>query len=500
MKIEKENSTYQFSNVNGKILYGPYQIDSKHFFYYDGNVLNETLDQIENPQVRRIHKFYLKTYTDPLFYTPTESGSYNFSNYSQFENQKILAKECGLEYDVIPSKYFDSLQKNQEETNQFLSHPSRQNALELIDQNRAANRAYAAQISNFIDLLDKDLTQNDCFSKKESNTTYRFSTYGPVTEEISVSNLIDHARKANNNAIAMRKDINAREQILDGQDDFEIKVDKPPKLSDRSVLKPQKTPEEAKKMINDRREEEHIDLELNSKSLEIRDLEDPPESYSLRTYCPHSDDNESVSIYGVRKNIYPNIFAGQNILDEAEFENHPASSEDFFTVCRCPYVEITRLNWYNTDSLYEKVSSQSIAGKLNGELKENVENFESKFIEDRSQTSLESLADSYAYTYTKLLKEDVYNDQIPIMWRRSHQQKSKLNNFAETYDDFYNPYHMTVWEGYFEDFYYPDQENDEKLSEETYYYFLIMESEYALTFMTYSDSVWRIDEKPQRFV
>ena len=85
------------------------------------------------------------------------------------------------------------------------------------------------------------------------------------------------------------------------------------------------------------------------------------------------------------------------------------------------------------------------------------------------------------------------------MWKRSHQQKSKLNSLAETYDDFYNEYHMDVWKGYFDEFYFPEKEDDEKLTEERYYYFLIMESEYALNFMTYSDSVWRIDQQPQRF-
>jgi hypothetical protein len=179
---------------------------------------------------------------------------------------------------------------------------------------------------------------------------------------------------------------------------------------------------------------------------------------------------------------------GQTIF----FKDSPDYLKDFFTLSRCPYVEITRLNWYTIDGLYRDVNQEPLGQDYNGPQNKRLEKSEKIFLDNPGEQSLSQMSDTYSSTLKTNLKSNRFDDKLPVLWKRSLQERSKLHKFESTYDDFYNEEHMEVWDKYF-----PTPGPDDRAG--VYNNFILLESVYALTFMTWSDSVWRLDEKPEKF-
>lgn len=273
----EEESDYRFSNNDGNIVYGPYHVEGEKYYYYDGSVLDSEFSSTTKPEVKGLHNFYLKTYTDPLFYSPAESDSaYNFSSVNAAETGKLLTQECGLEYDVVPEKYHSNLSKNVEVTEQFLEHASLENANNLIEQNKQTTSSYSDMVGNYVDLLSKDLSDNSCFGEDAEYSGLNVET--PTPEQIKINDevLINVFRMANENSEQLNRDIESRSQLLDGAP---LNLTSPNVTLDESTSPAQVdyTPEEAVEEMNIRRAYEKHTLGTTTQYDEDYGLEDGDE-------------------------------------------------------------------------------------------------------------------------------------------------------------------------------------------------------------------------------
>ena len=537
---ELENAShYRFAEYENSLLFGPYILEDERYYYHRDKVLNSNLRPVSKTEVEGLHAFYIKTYLDPLFYSPTKSQEFNLTKFERFEQDKILSKYCGLEYDLIPGDYFEDLEENHEATQRFLINASRKNAENVISQNTEATSSYSKYINQFINLINRDVSNNRCFDNKSENYGLAKATRTPTQYRIDSKTLLSYSDTANNNAEQLLKDIQKREKILNSKTDFTIKTGNNlgKQLSfnsDNSLenysysYKEVLGPQEAKDEMNNRRigevtglessedenetedependsEEDHThgqdththegkdeeDEDENSELKgeqweEVRLVEDIPTQYDVKPSCM---EREMVPVYGWDKNIYPNLILGQDIL----FKNKPEYLRDFFTLSRCPYVELTKIKWHTTDGLYRDIKENPVNKDYNGPKSKKIEKAEEIFLGNPGEESLSQLSDSYELGLKTSLKSNSFDNNLPVLWGRSLQERSKLHKFETTYDDFYNEEHMDVWDKYF-----PTPGPDDR--PDVYNNFLLLESVYALTFMTWSDSVWRLEQKPEKF-
>lgn len=504
----EDSDNYRFAEHEGKMVFGPYLIEDRRYYYSEGKVLNNNLSSVNRPEVIGLHNFYLKTYLDPIFYSPGEN--FNLSGFDRFEEDKVLVGPCGLEYDVVPQDYFDDLEVNKEETEAFFRHASMQNAEDLVKQNRETIDGYAGMVGGFVDLINKDVEKNDCFvDVRGEGDGIALSTYTPVNYGITDEVLVNYSRMANENARVALSQVESRERILQGEKSYSIEK------TNRSVnsevvgnhsLKYNST--EALEEFNSRRLDEYTDLfnqssvseNVSEEKLELNDFADEkkvrekarladkaPKKFDIRSYCLGGD---FTPVYGWDKDVYPNIISGESLVQDSE---ESSNLKDFFTVCRCPYVEITRLKWHVMSDQYQGVSENRLSRNYTGLNKKAVSEAEASFLRDPGELTFSNLSESYESSLRENLRRGHFDSSMPLMWRRNIQQESRIHRFEEAYDDFWNEKHMSVWDQYY------DINGDESFGRDIYSYFFVTESSYSMNFMTYSESVWRLEEKPDKF-
>jgi len=223
VEISNDNQ-YRFADYEGSLIFGPYYVQENSYYYHRDRVLNKNLETVSKPEVEGLHNFYLKTYLDPLFYAPKDSGASNLSKFDRFEQDKILAKHCGLEYDLIPGDYFEDLEENHEATERFLTNASSKNAENLIAKNTEATASYSKYINRFINLIDRDVSNNRCFDNNSENYGLAKATRTPTPYRIDSQTLLSYSDAANDNAEQLLEDIQKREKILNSETDFAIET------------------------------------------------------------------------------------------------------------------------------------------------------------------------------------------------------------------------------------------------------------------------------------
>lgn len=677
--------TYRFSEINNSMIYGPYQINETGYFIREGKAYDGSLKRApaKDEDVKALHDFYLKTYLDPIFYANKEGERQKLEEFEKFESTKLLADKCGLEYNLIPQDYFSALDKNQELTDDFFKKPSKSMAEELNRQNVKTASEYAGMAGNFADLLQKNLSQNECFNETSDDVSgMALATNTPVQYRIDNDVFSDYISMANQNAKKIQNQTDERKEVLNGRSDVNLEPDVDQKsfeiqyndeniysseqaleemnqrriAEDEEIKKEEETeednqsqeyaeeePQEGESTETSNQEDVGSGIEaayetlenvtpdefrwelkdaylsegvleyefayqnstaqvelsqegkiaeiiINNTALETKDnsdinktqafeiasseidrdlypewvsysnatsdegekfefefksaegeleanidvnkngvveytemvlipedvlesegsgeekeegSEDPsnrfnetekeelglvdsePRKYHLKDYMRPNEGLKPV--YGWDKNIYPNIISAERNLLTVNSEN--LESKDYYTVCRGPYVELTRLDWYVTDGLYNEVSNETVyqSGK-------NAET-ESEFLKNPGENTLNNLSNLYEKDLYTHIDEGKFSEDIPTIWKRQNKHQSKLHRMPDTYDDFYNENHMEIWSYYFQ----VDVGPSDKLNRNEYNYFVATESLYPLLFMTNSDSVWRLEEKPDKF-
>ena len=536
--LESDNpEIYKFAEHKEGILFGPYLLNDSNYYVYENKVLNAERDEVNNTRVRGLHNFYLKTYFDPLFYSPSNQEPFQ-KEYEQFENDKILSRYCDLEYDLVPTSYFESLNENHNKTGEFFKTASYENAKRLLESNLQATKSYSEYVGNFLELTQKNISGNKCFRGVETSGIAK-ATRTPTQYRIDDEVIRSHVKMANRNSKILLQTIEERKKLLKAQKTVNLSSEVPELVRPSQKYEELISPAEAKDEMNKRRVDETSEtLNLEEKNDEAekesshshgpdththsgeetnnseedsgepvhgsqaengddereltpeqekfaRLVEEEPVQFDVEPFCM---ERNQTPIYGWDRNIYPNLIRGQDIL----LQDKRAMVRDFFTVSRCPYVEITRLKWYNLNDLYTKVETKKLSKDYSGKSSADLKKAEEIFLENPGEKTIDQLSRSYTYALKESLKEGRLPEQTSSMWRRSLQEESKLNAFEDTYEDFYNEQHMRVWDSYF-----PEPSSNE--SRRVYNNFLLLESLYALNFNTWSDSIWRLEEKPKRF-
>lgn len=498
---------YRFTEWNGNILYGPYQIDDESYFYYWGNVLNEDFEKVENTDVENLHNLYMKTYLDPLFYSPGPKDEFDFSGFMNFSKNQFLTKKCGLHYDVFPDQYLEELEVNKKITDEFFEHPSLENAGKLLDQNRDTLSRYVDGINEFGQALKKNVTENRCFESDQDLKRSNYFFITPERFEITYPLLVNYTKALNDNSRALMEDIRRRREILTGGGIPSLPSTTKPEGLSLSEVSWEGTEtaidkKEAVESTNERRKKEYeifnLKEEFGADGLKLIN-KDEVKQFKMKLNCIKN----SSLVYGVEKDIYPNIFLATKPRDI----EYNSTSLNFFASCRCPYSEETRLDWYMLNDLYEDVSKEKAGNSQQRDTR--IGEIEHVFLKYPGTETAEKLSSAYYRELVENIKSDRFDETISVLWSRSQKEKTKIHRFRETFDDFYNKYHMKVWYRYFnntEDVLGENQnhthtENDggEEYTPNKYYAQIIMESQYHLTFMTWSDSVWRLDRKPKMF-
>jgi len=500
---------------------GEFVEQGSQYYVHNGMVLDSELEQVEDANttatIERLHGFYLRSYLDPLLYTPTESptpaavhpddhrpeefeevqqraGLFTH-DYDRLEEMKVLAEKCGLEYDLVPQEMFNAFDGVKGQTDLFFQYPSTISAADLMESQRDAASAYASYTGTILDLMNASLGSNECFHEGVQTSPIARLTMTDPSYGIDSSVILDHIRKATSNAERIQSTIERRERILEGQEQFNINTSRP---TARQISQPEyddlMTPDEAIDTFNQRRAEEYRELVLGqngtngSLTLEQQEkaqfAEDLPRRYDITDHC--APEGTTVPVYGWNMDVYPNVVAGRTSL-------LPNSSDlrniDHFTLCRCPYREISRLDWYALDTMYKDLETGQ-----NRTSEDDITQAEQIFRTSPSARSYDQLGDVYVNAVKRMIRSDSFDPDLTTMWRRGMQAKGKLHVLNETYDDFYNEDHMEIWQEYF-----PTTEADRPFGAKKFSYFLLTESLYPLTFMTWSDAVWRLDTKPQKY-
>lgn len=566
----REESDYRFSNNNGNIVYGPYYLKGKKYYYYDGSVLDSEFSNTNKPEIEGLHNFYLKTYTDPLFYSPAENHSaYNFSSINAAETGKLLTQECGLEYDVVPEKYYSSLSENVVVTEKFFEHASLENANNLIQQNKQTTTSYSDMVGNYVDLLSKNLSDNKCFGEDAEYNGLNVQTPTPNQIKINDEVLVNVFRLANENSKELERDIDRRSEILQGKS-FALKTRNVSVSEASSTLEADYTPEEAVEEMNLRRRFEKLmvggrsqssydgdvseddyssrteyldqdeqetsdsnpyDIQEDNNSVEyvedgvqsryqddeagdqsnesgipenyrsyadnlpdyfesqVKTVKETQNAYDLSSVCVESS---TVPVYGWDKEIYPNVISGKKLEFRASSYVQEEIAPNIFSSCNCPTGGLTSLSWYVVDGLFNEVEGDRLFTDFEGENSKQIKTAENVFLADPGENTAGQLGQVYENALTSGIKKDSYSSGIPKLWKRSVQQKSKLEKLKGPYSTFYNEEHMDIWRGYF------DVDEDEVLPRAQYNYFLVTESQYMMDMMAWSDSVWRLEEQPPK--
>jgi len=313
-----EERDYRFSNKDGKILYGPYHVEGEKYYYYDGSVLDSQFSTTNKPEVKGLHNFYLKTYTDPLFYSPAENESaYNFSGINAAEKGKLLTQECDLEYDLVPEKYHNNLSENVERTEEFFEHASLENANELIQQNKQTTSSYSDMVGNYVDLLSKDLSDNKCFSEDAEYNGLNVQTPTPNQVKINDEVLINLFRMANQNSEKLTAEIDSRRTILSGENsNLESKE---VSRSNQTTVRADYTPQEAMSEMNKRRIYEKTNVWTPSMTNQSR----YGENLTMNQF-----ESQNYSHEGYTYQSYVLIENGRNYSDREGFNYSQSDGED----------------------------------------------------------------------------------------------------------------------------------------------------------------------------
>jgi len=424
--------SYDLSDYQGSILYGPYRDDKFDVYYVNGDlVLDDSFSVVEKPYIMGLHKFYLKALLEPIFFSPFDSeDEIDFKVFKNFSQDQFLARECGLEMDIYPVRFMEELTINHRFTMLFFEYPSYETALSLLLQNEKTVDAYLEGVNGLIDSLQIDLSSATCNPQSEledyDRMNYMFGT-AHSNHTITYNLIVDNVKRYNNNAMFIEHELSKRKSILRGDKIYELpSVNVDPDYEGSYDIDDIVKNETIRRLYNAFFTEDNTTYFISE--------DDPISLYEVDLNC-FSD--EPGLLYGVDKDLYPNVM----LACRADLKNEYYKRGSFdspFTSCTCPYVEELRLYWYLIDDMVSKVQVDKLSDRFVEYDSELLKSAEDLFLEYPSQRNVEYLGSVYKSTLYGLLRDDKFHPIIPELIRRSTQIDSKIYLFKKTFDDYYN--------------------------------------------------------------
>ena len=491
---------------NGTILFGPYYIDDtdEGFYILEDNVYDSKLREVTNDKVIFLHNFYLYTRSNPLFYSPYDDiEQINFTKFENFSEEQYLSVSCNQTLENYPKEYYKELTKNILATDGFLENPSTHNAYVLIEQNERTFNAYTQGLNNIIKEFANPIIENSsCSENLEYEFRINYGFFIPYTDKkIYVDNILSILDQFNQNTKILNEDIQYRKKVLSGEKEF-IYPKSILSKTQGSELNDYYSREMAIELlelrsINDvvmsdgwdpqpETTNDTYEFRLNATNINISEIQFPDVKeddlylFELNLICfPF----EKGLVYGIDKDIYPNIFLA-TYFDE--------SLDNLLSICACPYVAQTSLYWELIYDMFQRIGNQPLSDYFSEpqdqELAETVNHMnaaEEDFLNYPSQDNLQFLSQTYRKVYFEHLEKGVYNEYLEEVWKRHILIDSKIYIYKKTFDRYYN--NLPDRRKYF----WSPEYNESGLTEDNYYIEFFTESFFFFNFMQWSGSVWQ---------
>ena len=457
-----------------------------------GKVLKEGVVE-ENKEIKDkvmgLSLFYKWTEEDPLFVAPGFEGKKLAAVLKKYDEKKnIIEKATGFKKDIMPVKFLAILPEVEKKQSEFLSDINEENAKKLVAVYEEANKIYYEEAAEF---------KKNIKEKGLGNVFVLLS--GLTTDKDLILKDIDIMFK---NSEGLREEIKKREECLSG------KIES----CERTGLSFQKPTQEKENEIS-----QEIKLLAKDELFYLSEARDKFENgpYEIETEClkpmsPESGKRQYVYVTKEETPVFPetvyktvkaatnNFYASQYNGDYQRFFNKeikwtPIPDANPYTCSDFTYIPeaVTMDKFYKKyreDWLYKKMKElkKDWPEEIRQLLQEG-EVFENNFFDEKfpSQRRLKELSEFYAYTYSylnlnKIEELDSYREELLnrylVIDRKMADFELVMENFFFNIIDYYKNLYVKS-----ESF------------EEGYLYSL--RTAYSLSYLPFSSSVWRIEEK-----
>ncbi|MGM5482987.1 MAG: hypothetical protein ACQESF_05980 [Nanobdellota archaeon] len=518
------------SNHSGMIKFGPYYMHGdEKYFVVGGEVLKPDMSEVGpniSRKIKALHNFYLSTFFQPLFYSPTDNKDQrNMSDLREmtkdyFENRYPPSDFSDDYLNLNPDNFLINLEKNIKDTNKFLQYATYNNALNVLKQNRKTLFAYSENINNVLQLFsmenmqfNENLLLNYKKNLDNSHELFKEKTkqYKSIVEEkFNVSNKfydnnIDKYETAydviyiysyiqaifeqvDENLRSLKNTIKDKEKILKAEENFKFKglIEE---LSQKEYHDP-----ESFNSINKTRAllffnkyiDEEISKELGGRIIKkynkIRSI-DQIKAYEINieecAYTERLQNKENIIFYGVYSDFYPNIMfePPENLTIE---NYHHGKDVVFATNCECPSKsEVYKLEWYVIDDMNNLTKQNNLTSQVGGLYKDKISKAEKIFVNYPSTRHLKYLSETYRTVLLNIIENGTYDKSIKELWERSTKSRSRIYMIESTFERYYNKI-------------YPDATVNLRQYDTYLYYHLdlfMMDSMFELLYMPWSSTL-----------
>jgi len=469
--------------------------------------------------------FYQITKYDPLFYSPyTNEGDFNFTNLQGYEEllfSELLEKQGvsllkyykakGRKLNLLPHDFLEILPQNIKQTETFLANPTKEGAQKLLEINKRTVNLYKENLLDLGDVFD----QITAFRAPNQVGLASLGRPLPFTTALKDLKLIQ------NNANALLEEVTKREKILNGSQKYKLPAFKVPAVQNEVLDHFREgnylSKEEAIISLWENYNEEWKDFGMPAAFTKEEALENIQAHgpYQIEIACFPDPDNRIHLVYGFSSEklelLYPRFIFGDGTVyrlpghrsfDEISLAGHSQDvwiKDNPFTICSCPHIEDSKIQWYMLDIMHHKIKNSPLYAnntynyptKL-GQLLEQGPFLEKSFIEYPTQSTLTALGINYKYLYLGLneiknISESLQKAQEQA-WKHYTAIEARFLPLPRVLNFFHDILKLRATTG---DFFYRYLSTPE---------FGVLEGcLYYTPFMHWSDSVWRLEEKPKLY-
>lgn len=534
----EEAGPVEYSRGEHQMFHGPFYFNDEE--YYVSDIFRENLVDrsyvmhnekvVEDPEVRErisgLKNFYELSRDDPLFYSPyvdadlLDEAAKLYDDYEEiflsnlsepkYENLYYLYK--GGEINMVPHDFLEMLPKTVDKTEEFYGDPSYENAEELIGLYKEAAKAYRMGIEEIIELFEETMSLDPHETRRRSVFT---SGFGVGTTYEGIEKDLDLVLK---NAERLEEEVKDRESCLHGVHCPEVateiedidygEVDRKEDLE--IIVAPEALLERSEKIGIDRE-----DVTVKG-------------PYFIETACWGWGDNETFEprellvYYGLGYMNGTWVPSARALATERYYEKGEESADPVyeFASCRTPFTACGSIELAVLDFMLDKLKANPIykgmdvdyAGAENKEVKEHLSKLQQsveagKQLEDRliygeypSYSDLEKLGRVYGQTYLifkELEKQGLNKEDSAEITGGLYGKKDNIKEyelaisskvFALAPNLLSHKVGAKYWVARFPPRPIPPWDA------------LIYSTMLNTVYMPWSDSVWRIEDRPQYFL
>lgn len=414
---------------------------------------------VPDPEIKDViynqaNSYYYLELFDPIYF----SYGFEYDNIQRLDFDTGKYSSCSdYSIDLFPDNFYKQLEKTNELYITYYNNPNHETAHDVINQQRETALAYIDDNERFLKSLT-DIDEETTFSM----TNGKFITLAEVREYIN-QNIF--------NGYNILEELQQRQIKLHRQEEYNL-------LSAPSVSLSMSNNIDKQYLLDDEQALELLRLYVVASKDDIS-TQKKVSKYStddlfLAEIPLTCENNIPENVYGVDDDFYAHMFYGDYDGDINIVEDYETRGELYMPIasCNCPYSEEDRVNWYLIKHIHEDIEKNGFT---------EYENYERKFLHEPTYKNVLLLSDVYEKELKNSFYYDTKNEDHLLMWKRMNKINTKFFLIDELLDDI----NLQESSKYFN--------TDAKNICDEYQNYVIVESMYHLTFMQWSDAVFRDD-------